>query len=60
MLKMKEKRIKSVKTSIWDEEQESIYLSLINQLKNLINSETKLTNWRDVGLMPILHQIVKR
>lgn len=60
MLNMKEERMKTVKSSKWDHKQEQIYLQLIDQLKQLIYSETKLTNWRDVGLMPILQQIVKR
>ncbi len=54
MRQMKEERMKTVQSSRWDQQQEQIYLQLIEQLKQLIYSETKLTNWRDVGLMPIL------
>ena len=53
-MELKQKLLHSVEDFVWTDQTEQRYLKLIQDVQEIHYSENKLTNWRDVGLMPIL------
>lgn len=55
-IKQKEnkEKFRPVLQSQWDEQKEKMYKEYIDQSQQIFYNQDKLTNWRDLGIMPIL------